>query len=90
MQALISSHILTIITFTPALGALLILCLKRAQLKSIRAVAVIMAVLSFVFSLHLIAHFDNAQFGFQYAINLAWIPSIGIRYSMGIDASVSF
>src|SRR5882724_157021 len=85
MEALISSHILTIVTFTPAVGALLILFLKRGRLSSIRAVAVVMAVLSFVFSLHLIAHFDNANSEFQYVINIPWIPSIGISYSMGVD-----
>jgi len=85
MEALISSHILTIVTFTPAVGALLILFLKRGRLRSIRAVAVVMAVLSFVFSLHLIAHFDNANSEFQYVINIPWIPSIGISYSMGVD-----
>jgi NADH-quinone oxidoreductase subunit M len=38
-----------------------------------------------VLSLHLIAHFDSTQSGFQFAIDVPWIPSVGIRYQMGVD-----
>jgi len=85
MDALISSHILTIVTFTPALGALLILLHNRTHVRSIRAFAVTVAVLSFVFSLHLIAHFDSGSAEFQYVVDLPWIPSFGIQYHMGVD-----
>ena len=85
MDALISSHILTIVTFTPALGALLILLHNRTHVRSIRAFAVTVAVLSFVFSLHLIAHFDSGSPEFQYVVDLPWIPSFGIQYHMGVD-----
>ena len=34
------SHILTIVTFTPALGALLLLFQNRTNIRAIRAVAV--------------------------------------------------
>src|SRR6185295_8562521 len=85
MDALISSHILTIVTFTPALGALLILLHNRTHVRSIRAFAVTVAVLSFVFSLHLIAHFDSGSAEFQFVLNIPWIPSFGIDYHMGVD-----
>ncbi len=82
---MISNHILTIVTFTPALGALLLLFLNRTHLRSIRTAAVVIAVLSFVFSLHLLAHFDAGSPQFQYVVNVPWIPSLGISYHMGID-----
>jgi NADH-quinone oxidoreductase subunit M len=85
MDSLISAHILTIVTFTPALGALLLLFHRREHVKSIRAFAVIIAVLSFVFSLHLLVHFDSASPEFQYVLNIPWIPSLGISYHLGVD-----
>ncbi len=85
MDSLITSNILTIITFTPALGALLILFYNRTHVRSIRAFALIITVLTFVFSIHLLAHFDSSSSDFQFGIKIPWIPSFGIDYSMGVD-----
>lgn len=82
---IINSHILTIITFTPAVGALLILFYNRDHVRSIRALALIFTVLTFVFSLHLIARFDSTNPDFQFGLKIPWIPSLGIDYSMGVD-----
>src|SRR5262245_33761822 len=82
---MITQHILTIVTFTPAVGALLILFLKRDQTRAIRSVALATAILAFIFSLHLIAHFDTNTAEFQFRIDTPWISSFGIHYEMGID-----
>src|SRR5438477_9757124 len=83
----LDSQILTIITFTPAIGALLILLFNRrnGRPSAVRGIALAIAVLTFVFSLHLIAHFERSTSDFQFRINIPWIPAIGIDYSMGID-----
>ena len=81
----VTANILTIITFTPAVGALLLLFYNREHVRSIRAFALIITILAFVFSLHLIAHFDSSNPDFQFGIKVPWIPSFGISYSMGID-----
>jgi NADH-quinone oxidoreductase subunit M len=82
---MINDYILTIVTFTPVFGALLLLFQNRTNIRAIRTVAVISAVLSFLFSLHLIVHFDSTTPEFQYVIDAPWIPSLGIGYHMGID-----
>ncbi len=82
---MISSNILTIITFMPALGALVILFYNREHARSIRAFALIVTILTFIFSLHLIAHFDSTRPDFQFGIRIPWIPSLGVDYSMGVD-----
>src|SRR5215813_11893779 len=84
MEAL-DQHILTIVTFTPAVGALLILFFKREQVRAVRTFALVIALLAFVFSLHLWAHFDRDTADFQYKIDTPWISSFGIHYEMGID-----
>jgi NADH-quinone oxidoreductase subunit M len=85
MDTLITSNILSIITFTPAVGALLIIFFDRVHVRSIRTFALIISALTFIFSLHLIAHFDNANPAFQFEVSVPWIPSLGISYQIGVD-----
>jgi NADH-quinone oxidoreductase subunit M len=81
----ITSNILTIVTFMPAVGALLLLFYNRAHVRSIRTFALIITILTFVFSLHLVAHFDSSNPDFQFGIKIPWIPAYGVDYAMGID-----
>jgi hypothetical protein len=85
MEELLNSRILTLVTFAPAAGALALLLLKGTSVRAIRAVALAVTILTFVLSLHLIAHFDSNDSGFQYVTDVSWIPSLGIRYHMGVD-----
>src|SRR5215470_9302378 len=82
---LITSNILTIITFTPAVGAVLLLFYNRDHVRSMRAFALIITVLAAVFSLHLVARFDSTSPDFQFAVKVPWIASYGIDYAMGVD-----
>jgi NADH-quinone oxidoreductase subunit M len=81
----ISSNILTIVTFLPALGSVLLAFYNREHVRSIRMLAVIITLLTFIFSLHLVAHFDSSNPDFQFGIRVPWVASLGIDYSMGID-----
>src|SRR4029077_6431931 len=82
---LIGSNILTIVTFLPALGSLLLLFYNRQNERSIRTFALIISLLTFIFSLHLVAHFDSSNPDFQFGLKIPWIASLGIDYSMGVD-----
>ena len=85
MGALLDSRILTIVTFMPTLGAILLLFVNRQNLRAIRALSMIIAVLTFILSLHLVAHFDSTRPDFQFLIDVPWIASLGIDYHMGVD-----
>jgi NADH-quinone oxidoreductase subunit M len=87
MGNFIDSHILTIVTFTPAAGALLLLFFNNGKRRSaaVRTFALVITILAFLFSLHLIANFESSSSDFQFRINVPWIPSLGIDYSMGVD-----
>src|SRR6266704_1194347 len=80
-----TSNILTIVTFTPAAGALLLLFYDREHARSIRISALIFTLLAFVFSLYLVARFDSSNPDFQFGLKVPWIRSLGIDYSMGVD-----
>jgi NADH-quinone oxidoreductase subunit M len=82
----IDHTILTLITFTPLAGAILLALLPdRDRIQQWGALAV--TLVTFVCTLHLPFHFDySASAGaFQFQQNLSWIASPAIRYHVGID-----
>jgi NADH-quinone oxidoreductase subunit M len=76
--------ILTLVTFFPLAGALLLMLLPRRD-RDIRFVALFFSVATFVLSLHLPVYFHRGQSGFQYQIDTQWISTPNIHYHMGID-----
>lgn len=80
-----SLPILSIITWLPTLGAIIILALfKKDQAALIKKFATAWFGLAFVASLFLLAY-DRSVGGMQFLENHQWIPVIGARYQMGVD-----
>jgi len=79
-----SSSILTLVTFTPLVGGLLLTILPRRD-RDVRSFALVVSLLTFLLSLHLPVHFERAQTGFQYEIDWPWVSTPNIHYHMGID-----
>jgi NADH-quinone oxidoreductase subunit M len=80
----LSDWILTLITFVPTAGAVVVAFLPRRG-KTIPAFALLVTLATFVLSLHLPAHFDYSQHGFQFEENRPWIVSPRIGYHLGVD-----
>jgi NADH-quinone oxidoreductase subunit M len=79
------SHILTIATFLPLLGALVIAFLPREAHSRVRFVALVFSLVTFLVTLALVLGFDRAHEGFQWVEDYAWISSPSIHYHLGID-----
>jgi NADH-quinone oxidoreductase subunit M len=79
------NHYLSIILFTPAIGALLILLINKQNEHAIRWVANIAALLGFVVSVPLWFWFDPQAADFQLIERAQWIPSVGAEYFLGVD-----
>jgi NADH-quinone oxidoreductase subunit M len=77
--------LLTLVTFLPLLGALVIALLPRHQHNWIRWAALGTSLLTWVVSLFLLASFDPSVPGFQYVETAQWIPAFGIEYKLGVD-----
>ncbi|HEY9012242.1 MAG TPA: NADH-quinone oxidoreductase subunit M [Devosia sp.] len=80
----LSANLLTVITFLPTVGALLLLFVPGRSLSAIRWISLLVTLVTFGLSLWLWAQFDPATTGFQFVENFPWIgESIGWR--MGVD-----
>jgi len=79
-----SSSILTLVTFTPLLGGLLLTMFPRRD-RDVRIFALVLSLLTFLASLHLPVHFQRAQTAFQYEIDRPWVSTPNIHYHMGVD-----
>src|SRR4030095_12251462 len=90
------NHILSIILFTPLVGALLLLFVPKENKHAIRWIANMVAVIGLLVSLPLVPMFwaqrfeiTPDHFKFHEGAPSNWIPSIGAGYQLGIDG-ISF
>jgi NADH-quinone oxidoreductase subunit M len=87
------NHILSIILFTPLLGALVLLFVPKENKEAIRWIANFFALGGFLISLPLVPMFWAQRFepGFKFIEGSPgnWIPTIGAGYLIGIDG-ISF
>ncbi len=81
---MLTDHILTLITFVPIAGAIVVAFLPRKG-RILPAFTLLVTLVTFVLSLHLPAHFDYSNHGFQFVENQPWIAAPAIRYHLGVD-----
>ena len=76
-------YLLSIITFLPLIGAILVALVGSDGAK--KQIAFITTLVTFVVSLLLLVNWDNSQSGMQFLEDVAWLPELGMRYIMGVD-----
>ncbi|KAA0914758.1 NADH-quinone oxidoreductase subunit M [Aquicoccus porphyridii] len=80
-------NLLSIVTFIPALAALILLVFLRgedeAAQRNAKWVALLATGLTFLVSLFILAGFDPSNTGFQMVEERAWL--LGLQYKMGVD-----
>ena len=81
---MLKTNILSIVTWLPTLGAIVILFFKKDQSALIKKFATAWFGLAFVASLLLLAY-NRSVGGMQFLEDHQWIPVIGARYQMGVD-----
>ncbi len=79
-----SLGILSVLLLIPAVGALLLVFMKRQWEGAIRATSVAIAIAEFIVSLRLLTG-DFTKAGYQFVEATTWVESLGISYKVGID-----
>ena len=82
---MINFPILSVITYLPLVGILLILFINKENYKLIQWIAFITAVVNFIISIPLYFNFDSRTWAMQFVEKIPWIEEFGISYHMGID-----
>jgi NADH-quinone oxidoreductase subunit M len=81
------THLLSIITFLPALAAVILAVFLRgddeAARRNAKWLALITTSATFVISLFVLFNFDPADTGFQFVTEAEWL--LGLKYRMGVD-----
>ncbi|MEE8574781.1 MAG: NADH-quinone oxidoreductase subunit M, partial [Thermodesulfobacteriota bacterium] len=77
------SNLLTIITFLPILGAVVLLFFKDDT--KVRWIALIFTVVDFIVSIPLVFAFNTTTHNMQFVEKYQWIEALNINYYMGID-----
>jgi NADH-quinone oxidoreductase subunit M len=80
-----SEHLLSVILFTPTIGALVLLFLPRAALNLHRIVGNFFGILGFLVSLPLFFRFPSGYGSYAFLKSAPWVPSIGAHYTLGLD-----
>jgi len=77
--------ILTLITLTPLLGALVILAIPRENERTIKLFAILLSLIPLVLSLIVWFNYDFQAGTIQFTEVYQWIPTLNIQYRMGVD-----
>jgi NADH-quinone oxidoreductase subunit M len=84
-MTLLTNHALTLITFLPLAGAIVILFIPRSASSAIRWVTLAFSLLTFALGVRLFVVFGLNQPGMQFVEHFSWIDSPPIAYHLGID-----
>jgi len=76
---------LTVVTFAPLAGGVLLLAVPRTARNVLRWWALVVSLAVFGLSIGMLAQFHTGLAGYQLVEDVRWIPSLGVNYTMGID-----
>ncbi|MDW8343928.1 MAG: NADH-quinone oxidoreductase subunit M [Verrucomicrobiae bacterium] len=79
-----NAPILSLITFAPFVGALVVLALPKEADRAIKWVALVSSLISSVLAVIALAQFDPAG-GLQFVERVRWIPALNVDYHLGVD-----
>lgn len=76
---------ISLVAFLPLLGALLTLVLPTGKARTIRLVSIGASAATFLLALTYLGAFDGSSGRLEFEEAHAWIPSLGIRFHVGLD-----
>ncbi len=76
---------LSLTTWLPLVGAMLVLLMPNKNLKLARGVAIGVALATLALSIAIVARFDPTTYKFQLTEFVPWLPSAGVNYRLGVD-----
>ncbi|MCF8495132.1 MAG: NADH-quinone oxidoreductase subunit M [Alphaproteobacteria bacterium] len=85
---MIDFPLLSLMTFLPLAGALLLLAVRgneEAVARNARYTALYASLLTLALAVFMLVKFDSSSADFQFVENSAWLRPLGINYHLGVD-----
>src|SRR5213594_4244573 len=80
-----TGHYLSLILFTPLVGALVLVFVRKDNENPIRWIANLAVLVGFLVSVPLWFWYNPQNADFQFVERAPWIPSVGAEYFLGVD-----
>ena len=84
-MAFVESHLLTLVTFLPVIGALLVALLPRGEGGQHKGIAFLFSLFTFLLSIPLWSGFRSVPGRYAFEQRSEWAPSLGFSYHVGLD-----
>ena len=84
----INTHMLSILTFLPLVGALFMLLIPgndEVRSSNAKKLALLFSLVTLILSLSMLAGFSTTNPGMQYEVKAGWIDTLNAHYHMGVD-----
>jgi len=78
-------QLLSLLIAVPVVGAALVALAGPGAVRSMRAIALTASLAVFAVALRIAALFDSSTGEFQFTEQAAWIPQMGVTWSLGLD-----
>jgi NADH-quinone oxidoreductase subunit M len=78
-------YLLTLITFIPLIGVLLILLIPSEEERTIKQMAIGLSFIPLILAIYLWFAYDKGVGGIQFEAIASWIPAINVNYHVGVD-----
>ena len=77
--------LLSLIVFTPWIGAAVLAALSSAKPGTVRAIALLFSLSTLGLGLFAVANFDPSRVGSQFVERHDWITALNVHYHLGLD-----
>ncbi len=90
-MSFVDAHILSLMTFIPLLGAVVLLCVPKGNDNVVKTIAAVASFIPIPLAVKLWSAYNSSVGGvnvasqFQFVEHYSWIPSINVEYFMGAD-----
>ena len=81
---MILDHVLTLLLVIPLVGLIPLLAFIRNE-RAAKQIAIVTTFVELVVSVVMLVQFHVGEAGFQMVESVMWLPSLGIRYEVGVD-----
>lgn len=77
--------LLTLMIFTPLIGALIAMAIPRSKETAIKVIALVFTAIPTLLAAYAYAVFLKGEASMQFVERVAWVPQWGIQYLLGVD-----